>query len=354
MASSVEVKESEANPTEKHRWYHKFNQKGIQETRKTSGRWDLLFFGILCIIIAGVFYLLDFWAKANGYKTWAEIFHHLSTAFIVALVSIVGIEINAKRRAERELARFVAEFESYRKLISENVFEAVLGRIVPEQLTQEIHEILRIPFVKLSTQYIIRFSKPYPGMSADYCVVRRDLSFKVKNVTAEPQVFQVRSAYTSDENLKSANWGERPFHLALIVNRKPVPPEMFLTEDKHVMDYPVKLAPRKEARIFIRSEEPMRLEANRSFYYQSTPVDGLEVIIDNSHQEVIKEIEVQMHHPGRQGVLHESYRNRYILRRAFLPGQGFEAIWRKTEEVQNKLAAVRQMELLAGQQDQPK
>jgi hypothetical protein len=314
------------------------------------GWFGLIAFG--CLLTAGGFYLLEYYLKTNGYgqSLVTEITRHLCITFAVACVSILGIETIAKARAKRELAE-------YRKRVSENVFEAVLGRIVPDEVIQEINEMLRNPFVKLSPEYTIRFLKPYADMSQKFCVVRRDLHFIVKNVSAERATFPVHSAYTSDENLHLAQWGDRPFHLKLVVDGREIPEADFLNKDnKLVMHYEVDVDAKQTAEIFIQSEEPMRLEANRSFYYQSTPVDRMEVVIENQYQEAIKEVEVQMHHPGRNKVEHDQYRNRHVLRRAFFPGQGFEAIWRNksAEEIQSlRPTEAKQINLLGEERDQP-
>jgi hypothetical protein len=355
MEPSGKANASQRQPKER-RWFPWSSRKKIASSvRLSSSKRSLWLSASLCITLAGVFYLIDFYLIFYKLEVWAGIARHLSTAFIVASVSIIGIEYNAKRRAERELADFISEFERYRTLISENVFEAVLGKIVPNEIIQEINEMLRNPFVKLSPEYIIRFFGPYEDMSQEYCVVRRDLYFRVKNVSAEPATFPVHSAYTSDENLMSAKWGDRPFHLMLTVNGEEIPSETFLTRDsKLVMHHEVEIGPKQEAAIFIQSEEPMRLEANRSFYYQSTPVDNMQVVIENHYEDIIGEVDVQMHHPGRNQVEHDSHRHRYVLKRAFFPGQGFEAIWRKSEGSRvnlERMAAARQMELLESGKD---
>jgi hypothetical protein len=72
----------------------------------------------------------------------------------------------------------------------------------------------------------------------------------------------------------------------------------------------------------------MRIEANRNFYSQGSPVDALAVSIENECRELFENIEVQMHHPGKGTVIHEQP-DRYRLLRAFFPGQGFEVSWKK-------------------------
>jgi hypothetical protein len=258
-----------------------------------------------------------------------HIAQHLSVAFWVASFSIVGIEINAKRRAREELDRFIREFEKFKGAVSENVFEAVIGRVVPGQIVEEVKELLRSAFIKTECEYTIRFVRRYDDMPDGYCVLRRDLRFKVNNLSAHPATFPIRSSHTVDENIGETVWKGRPFHLELWVDNVQKKPGEFLKDKKGFdLEYFVELNSKDSASIFLLSEEPMRIEANRTFYSQNSSVDALAVSIENECRDLIGEIEVQMHHPGRGEVIHERP-DRHTLRRAFFPGQGFEVSWKR-------------------------
>jgi hypothetical protein len=314
--------------------------------RVDLGRKSLWLSAGICVLAAAILYLVKFYLETQGWRG-SHLAQHLSIAFLVGSISILGIEYNAKRRAERELDRFLDEFNRYREHVAKDVFDAVLGRIVDPLVVGEIKHVLSMPFIKTSCQYTIRFLEPDGGMSSDYCILRRDLYFKVRNVSADTADFPIRSSYTADEDLTSAAWKGRPFHLQLVINKQEIPVKDYL-EDQFNLSYTKTLSPQEEAEIFLRGEEPMRIEASRSYYYQSTPMDGVEVIIENNYSRAIGAVEVQMHHPGWSQVLYDSNRNRYILGRAFLPGQGFEVIWKKAEPGADKSSEVpvRQLALL--------
>jgi len=299
------------------------------------GRMSLFVSAGLCLLLAALLYLLKYYPPTKEHEVLVEVAQHLSVAFVVACVSIIGIEYNARRRAERELNRFVAEFYSYRERVSKDVFEAVLGRIVQEAITEEVKEILRNPFMKTNCQYTIRFMK-HPK-DPQLCLLRRDLSFEVKNISEAEEIFPVRSTYTCDEDLPDEAWMGRPYHLTLTVNGEDIRAEEYLKDERGLsMSYDVPLPPHSPSSqedptttVFIRGEEPMRIIGNRSSYVQSTPMDGLEVIIENNFPEAIREVLVNLYHPGKMDA--DLHRDRYVLRRALLPGQGFEVVWKVVE-----------------------
>lgn len=358
---------------------------GFEPRKPSNSSWRNLWKMVgFCALLAALFYFMHFYMEANKIGG-AAIAEHFSIVFTVACISILAIDYNASKRheeqlneireefslyrkrveldldlfkagfvryqeqAEEQLRRFDKEFARYRDRVSKAVFEAVLGRVVHESIVEEVKEFLRGAFMKTECQYTIRFLGPYEEMSKDYCVLRRDLSFTVTNVSSGSETFSISSSYTADEDLDSAAWRGRPFHLELSVNGKDIPKEKYLEDERGFnLKYEVPLGPQESAKIFLRGEEPMHIEASRSFYYQNTPVDKLEVIIENNYESAIGQVDVQVHHPGYAQVKHDPHRNRYLLERAFLPGQGFEVIWKPAEKRAGKDEAhpVRQMALL--------
>lgn len=320
-----------------------------------GGRLSLFISGIVCGFASVLFYLAEFYFNSKEHQNahLHDISQHLTIAFAVGLVSIVGIEINARRRAEQELAEtreefqqvvtsiaknfedykilaatqlneFRVTFEQYRDNLGKDVFKAVLGQVIDKSLAREVHNLLTVPYIKSRCQYVIRFKKPYPGMTPGYCILSRDLSFEVKNVTENEEIFLVYSSYATDEDLARTGFGEREIHKKLTVNGHQ--PENW-RQDRFTIHYKVPLPPGGKASISINSEEPIQKRANRSFYSQSTPTDGLEVVIDNDYPEGIGAITVRMHHPGQAVVDFDG--SHYSLRRAFFPGQGFEVVWKE-------------------------
>jgi len=319
-----------------------------------------VWFGFIGLALYGVEVFLE-----HSERTGAHLAQHLSIAFLVAAVSIVGIEFNARKRMQQELEQFQErfaqferevkndrkifnqDFEEYKKQAEEalqglqteftkveerisDILAEVLRRLVNQALVNEIKYVLGIPFSKTECEYTLRFQPPHDGMNSDWCVLQRDLAFTVTNIGQEPKIFPVRSSFTTDKNFATAGWSSRPVHLKLTVNGSDIPPAKYLREEGFVLDYPVLLQPQESAHIFLRGEEPIRIEPNRSFYQQSTPADALDISIQNYFPEAIGSIDVQMHHPGRDFIDRNQDQGRFSLKRAFMPGQGFEVIWKRT------------------------
>jgi hypothetical protein len=180
----------------KRRWWQVW-RKGEGETIA------LLASAFFYLFLAGVFYLIKFYLEKTA-RDGADLAQHVSLAFFVAFVSILGIENNAKQRAERELQKVIQRFDDYRKQVSEDVLKAVLGLVIQSHLRAEIMAIFRIPFIKTKCQYTFRFLSPGRALPEGYCIVQRDLEFVVTNVSEAPQQFPVRSSYASDEDLEAA------------------------------------------------------------------------------------------------------------------------------------------------------
>ncbi len=333
--------------------------------RRTSGfgKKILVKSAVWCAVLAGALYIVVL-VLEHLELPGVHLAQHLSVAFMVASISIVGIESNARGRMEKELSEFQGRFDKYELQVKQDrsilnqefdkyrqqaeselhhlrdeftkfeeritdIFEEVLRRLVNQALVEEIKDVLRIPFSKTNCVYTLRFMSPHDEMNEGWCVLRRDLEFDVKNVGQEPMIFPVRSSFSTDKEFASAGWGTRPVHLKLTVNGADIPPAKYLREQGFVLDYSVLLQAQESAHIFLRGEEPIRVEPNRSFYQQSTPADALDIFIENNYDESIGPVTVQMHHPGREQVEYDENRARYTLRRAFMPGQGFEVVWKK-------------------------
>lgn len=305
-------------------------QTGVYPSRGDFSWKGLVILAVVYFVAASFFYFAGFFLHAKQENFWAGIADHLSIAFLILLL-LIGVEYRAKKKAHEEFARSLAELSRYREQVAQDVFEAVLGRIVPEPIVEEVRQILSTPVMKSQCEYIITLEAG-KNMPPGYAVLRRDLKFRVENLLEQPTTFPILSYYTSDEDLASAAWRGRPFHVKLEVDGKEITPEEIegLDNKRHFkLEYKKELAPRGSADVFLRGEEPVRIEAGRSSYVQSTPVDALTVSIRNELREIIQDVEVQMHHPAWNRVEVDRNLNRYVLRRAFLPGQGFEVSWRK-------------------------
>jgi len=320
--------------------------------------------------LAFISYLLYFYFRTLGFEGIARFFEALLVAFTAGCVTILGNDYNARKRmeqdrqelkdqfaqyrhqveqdrtrlneefiryreqAELELHHLADEFNRYQERIATNVFDAVLGRIVPAEVFHEINDILHSEIVRRDCKYRIIFKEPYPGMAKDHFVIRREVRYIVENRLSRETIFAVRSTHSEDVDLAAAGWTGRDLHLALLVDDQPV-------ELKHGVNllveaernfsrlvHQITLGPRESRSITLHGEEPCLISAGRNTYLHATPVLGIEVEIWNDYKEMIGTSGVQMNHPAAGEAKRDGI-GRYVLERAFLPGQGFQVTWKE-------------------------
>lgn len=221
--------------------------------------------------------------------------------------------------------------EAFMTLLSRGM-AATLERFVPRDLFTEISDILTKDWYRADCTYTFIFERSDPWVPSSYFTLRRSLSFKVTNLTNRTVFFPVRSSYSGDEDL-SLEWlkGWSFFDQLLIDNQEiKVEPGRNLFEDgRHaVLEHLVELQPQESARIFLAGKEPCRISAARTYYTQGSSVIGVKVRMENEFVEGVEIVGVQMHHPHSEEMTRDG--DCFELRRAFLPGQGFEIIWKES------------------------
>jgi hypothetical protein len=247
---------------------------------------------------------------------------------MVAAILTLTLEFNARRRIQYE----IREFE---EKISKNVFEGVLGHGVPPPVLDEIKEILGKSFIRENCKYVITL-KPPAHSSTGFFLIERSLRFTARNLENRSSLFTVRSYYAGGIDPGSEAWKGNPFHLELKVEKTEIPLEIGknirLKDGRVFLEHKVPLEPYGSATIFLRGEEPCRVEAGTNSYMQSTMVHGIEVQLVNNYAEVIKEPHVLMHHPAWDPPPSDEFLLHYALDRVFFPGQGFEVKWKVVGE----------------------
>jgi hypothetical protein len=262
---------------------------------------------------------------------WGELLLHLAIAFVVAGTITGVLEFQAQRLAEREAVRF-------RKQVSRDVFQALFGKIVPKEVFAELNDVLHSPIVRRDCKYRITFRPPDPGMPRDYFIIRREVTYEVENLLSQPISFVARSSHSEDLDLSAAGW-KKNFHSDIFVNGKKLPlieGENFFVEGTAMrIAHSLMLPSRGSATIAFHGEEPSRVSAGRNSYLQATPVIGMEVDVINDYKDAIEALGVQMNHPAAPEPTPNQI-GRYLLERAFLPGQGFQVRWREKRQAETR------------------
>lgn len=280
---------------------------------------------VKCVFFAGFCLLVHYLLEDLGFHIPAEVFLHISIAFMVAGTLIVLIESKARNIAARETREF-------REQVSMDVFTSLFGRIVPKEVVNEIEGFLRYNIVRRDCKYLITFMKPHKDMPEDSFVIRRQVTYWVQNLLNEPLIFEVRSSHSEDIDVDSEVWKGRKFHLGLRVGEEDIP----LEDGVNVKVEPpfvriiqnVHLKPRERKEISFYGEEPAIISSSRISYLQATPVTGIDVTVVNQYSERVELSEVQMNHPGGDQMKSNGL-GWFALERAFLPGQGFQVAWKE-------------------------
>jgi hypothetical protein len=302
--------------------------RGEEEPRSELDDWALWKSLAICFGGALACFLLKYPLREHGWQVSTEIATEVGIAFLVAGVLTLTLEYNAKRLLHREVKRFLDS-------VAKDVYTALLERVVPEEIFDELNDILRTDVVRRNCEYHIVFAKPYSDMPKGYFVLRRTLTFTVENQLSRRTTFFARSVYAGSEDLASTAWRGRHFHSRLEVNGEDIPLEegrnLFERDDQIVLEHPVHLGPHETAEVLLQGEEPCWIEASRTSYIQGTPVIGIRVTLQNEYPEAIGQVAVEMNHPAREEMKYTAAMGRYVLDRAFLPGQGLQIFWHMAE-----------------------
>lgn len=303
----------------------KRQQELPEEKRQFVGLWVSLF---ICLSLAFFFFWLHYYMEEEHHPILREISLHIAIAFVVSATVIGVIEIRAHKIGVQETKRF-------RNLVSKDVFQALLGRIVPPEVFHEINDILHKEIVRRDCKYRILFQKPYPDMAEGYFVIRREVTYSVHNLLNQEVEFKILSSHSEDLDLDAAGWQHRPFHRALFVDGRDVELKegvnLKVDQSSSRLCHKVTLGPGESKNISIHSEEPTPVSAGRNTYLQATPVIGIEVEILNNLDDVIGSFEVHMNHPKASETRPNNIGS-VILDRAFLPGQGFQVVWKEKQK----------------------
>ena len=264
---------------------------------------------------------------------WRELALHLFVALVVAIVLTVVVEINARRQAKKEA-------QQQQALILRAVWGAILERFMPEVIVRELDGILKGQFVKEDCRYTLTIDRPSPGMADDLCILRRETSFKARNIANKDLQYLLASTIQGEQQDLSVTIGEQacilPRHKALRIERREVElvegQNLFRNQKGQLRDLrcEVEVARGECVQIYLCGEEYFKTSDENS-YVQLTPLIGFEVTIKNQYSERIALRKVQFNHPNWQEFRADE-EDTYRYAGGMLPGQGFVVAWRERED----------------------
>ncbi|HEV3457262.1 MAG TPA: hypothetical protein VHG32_11935 [Thermoanaerobaculia bacterium] len=247
---------------------------------------------------------------------------HLSAALFIALIVIVTVELYSRKKLRREVRR-------QRKLIARDVWVALFQRFVPPSVVSEVMEIVKHDVVKDKSCYSLTLTT-CEGLQEDRLVLRKDLTYSVRNIKGRPVDFPITS-YIDSELTHQQGDILLPRHVHLFVNGAEVPLDKVLRDEptSHIkvsLEHIIALEVGESALVSLRAEEVKPKEGTNS-YIQLTPSVGLTIVVHNEQPDVeLKQVRLQ--HP-RWRALKEVGPGVYNFDGALLPGQGFFLRWAK-------------------------
>lgn len=251
---------------------------------------------------------------------------HICLALFISGILLLGVDIHTRRQMRREAA-------ADRAAVAKDVWKAVSGRLIPDAISQEIDRVLKMDVCKHQVRYVITLTKtPYTDIPPGYIVVRREILYKLKNLTGQRRDHVVRSVLVShvDDRKVHDHQGREftlPRQVALRVNRTDVP----VGNDREIETI-VQLSggTDPQGEVYIAGEE-LLAETDRNSYITLTLVEGLEVTVRNElpHQIAVKKVQFSHSSPhslelGTDGV--------YRFPGGMVPGQSFLVTWERIQE----------------------
>jgi hypothetical protein len=268
---------------------------------------------------------------------WEGVFLHLSIAFGVAGMLILGVEGVARYRTGREFREQLdstrRELKEQADAVSRSVWNAIFHRFVPDEVSHEIENILKAKICRLHPRYVIKFPRDaYQNIPEDYIVVRREVHYRVTNLTSEQTEWPFRLrvvSHTRDSTLKDHAGQDvtLPAIKSVSIGGKPIkienPKELIRTEvlnrrgsDGDTLDV-------------VSVVEELLGITDRTNYIHTTPAVGLSVTIVNEISDILEVQDIYLS-SGRDK-LSATLPDHWDYDGAVMPGIALLVSWRKKE-----------------------
>jgi hypothetical protein len=267
-----------------------------------------------------------------------EAFKHLALACLVAFILLVFVEIHTSNKMRREgeeyRQRLKYEVDRYKEEISENVWQAIAKSELPEDVVQELNRTLKSDVVFLNLYYTIRIGKfDYLNIPDDRIVVRRGLSFEVKNLTGQegfpfPLYTAIISPY-EDMNIQDSTGStiNLPRVVKYIIDDAGKEELLEVPKTGREFSKIVPLPKNRTIVVYSLSEELRRLE-DRTICGWLQPAVNLAVNVRHEVDDSL-DISVSFYHPNRKSLKQRREGAfMYEYKGGLLPGQNFSVEWK--------------------------
>jgi hypothetical protein len=269
-------------------------------------------------------------AKKSFYH---ELILHLSISLFVAAILVLSVEIAVRKSHRKEIA-------SYTHDISNAVWKAIAGRVIPDAFIDEIDDMLRYEYIKEECIYHFTFEPLPPNVSYnnnnnkenDLIILKRRITYYAVNLTRNNIDFTLKSdIFGALSNECESSGLPISRQLKLWIDDKDID---FVKGSKEIDSYQkirqsVSIPVGGRRKISILGQELMR-NTDQTFYVQGIPVNGLEVVISNKLPE-LKITNVSLLHPkGEKFTSEQRDQNEGVWKfdGAVLPGQSITIVWR--------------------------
>lgn len=276
-------------------------------------------------------YLVAELATWEAVSFWQRLKQHLALAILITVILVVTVEWHTRAEIRREV-------QAYREQVGRDVWSAISGRLVQEPISREIDRILKQDVVRDECAYTLTLMC-YDGMPEDLIVIRRELTYKLHNLTHQEDYSSAVRSYIQSAvgdiqcTDPEGNSIIAPGHRKLYVRGQQISMDKCLSkEDKRKLEYQVELP--KEYRDFVEvymdSDEVVDLTGGNTYVFMRPTID-LEVTVRNEIPDRVSVTTLIMHHPRSQ-----EFRRRpdgvWEFKGGILPGQGFAIQWQEVKK----------------------
>jgi len=281
-------------------------------------------------------------------RQWYE---HLAEALLLAGTMIVTAEGVTRYLSSKEISentgKITGEIRDQAERVSQNVWNAIFQRLVPNEIATEVKKILKSDVCRIRPEYtVVLTNGNYVDIPEGYIVVKRRLYYRLLNLTGgqiETTVPLQLYDPVGDRQL-TTDAGSKvtlPRICELKVNRVtvPIPPEK-RTAFEHTFNLP-KMDAHSEAIEIYSEVEGLSLATDRSVYSLSAPCYDLQLSVVNEIPDRTRVLENNVYVSSGEGRLHQKTSSSWSCEGGLLPGCALAVSWKELPVTPGKMSTPR-------------